>query len=343
MRPLALLLLVLLLPFGGARAEAALRVDGGLALSPVWDSNPRRTTGAPPVSDGALLLLGDGALWYLPTDSQRLSLSWEGGARIYGSERAQDELINRLRLLHEIAFGSVLQTRLGASLEDHAVRDGDREFTTLGGEAELEVLPDAWISPRLRGSLRRFDYAPDPRWSFDGHGASLGFGLRPGGHHLLAAAVEQQWLDFGEVRTDGEERHDRLRSLSLDWTHRGRVIVGSGWQLAENETNAPGNRWVRHRLHALFGGRLPFLDLLLTARATLQLLRFSDGLQIDPEFLHIEQERGENLSSVSLKLSRPLGEYLSLELRYQLHASTFLERVLPYERHMAGAGVAIRL
>jgi len=95
---------------------------------------------------------------------------------------------------------------------------------------------------------------------------------------------------------------------------------------------------VRHRLHLLLGAHLP-LELMLGAQAVLQLVRFPEGFRLD-QFAVADDE--ETLSSLSLKLARPIGAGLSLEARYQLHLATFVKADLAYERHLLGTAVTWR-
>ena len=88
------------------------------------------------------------------------------------------------------------------------------------------------------------------------------------------------------------------------------------------------------------GAKLPG-ELFLNVQAALQILAFDEIATGAQELLQIDED--ESLSSLTAKISRPIGEGLSVEARYQLYAATFVDPgALSYERHETGLALAWR-
>lgn len=134
-------------------------------------------------------------------------------------------------------------------------------------------------------------------------------------------------------------RHDLAHTAGLAWTWKGPAILSGGYTFSRVDSNGYGFDTDRHRFQVLAGLRLPG-EVTATSQAVLQLARFPDGIFLSDELLLVDDE--ENLSSLSLQLSRELWERLCAEVRYAVYVGSFAEAGIAYERHVAGAAITYR-
>jgi hypothetical protein len=113
-----------------------------------------------------------------------------------------------------------------------------------------------------------------------------------------------------------------------------------GYAYQELASNSFGQTVMRHRLNALAGLRLPG-RLTLLAQGTLALDRYPDGVFLSPEIILAEDDEGQNV--LSLRLVRPLGERLDLELSFGWYGTRLPRNDLTYSRQVGSLGVSWRL
>lgn len=329
-RPLVIALAVC--AASSARAEESLAFEGRLSLAPGWDTNVGRQSAGPGVvADAALSALAALDLRWQPADGHLTSASWHGGTRVFADHGAEDQVAHVLTAGHALRFADAWVGAVRVRRRDQRLRSGARDASDTAGQLSLRWEVARRFAPELRLGWRRFDWWPDERWSGAGPTAGLGIEVRPFARHRAEAGWEAQ------VRTH-PERREISQHGHLAWSWRGPVLLSGGYLLGFAESDVAGFAHVRHRLHLLLGAHLP-LELMLGAQAVLQLVRFPEGFRLD-QFAVADDE--ETLSSLSLKLARPIGAGLSLEARYQLHLATFVKADLAYERHLLGTAVTWR-
>ncbi len=306
--------------------------DGRLTLGPSWDTNVRRrSAGAGVVSDEGLFLLAAGDLVWRPADGHRTSLSWDGGSRVFDEVGSEDQLVHLLTAGHALQVGEAFVAGAELRRRDQLLRSGARSSADSAGSLFLEWQGMPRLVPRLRAGWRRFDWWPDETWSATGPWGGLSLQARPFARHLASAGYEAHLREF-------PDRREVLHQGHLGWTWRSGVVLSGSYLLGVAGSDVPGYASVRHRFQLLFGSRLP-AGFLLNAQAVLQLVEFPEGFRLD-QFTVADDE--ESLSSLSLKLARPLGSGLSIEARYQLHLATFVKADLTYERHVLATALTWR-
>ncbi len=345
--PTALAVAVLLLA-GAARAadDEEGPVRARLSAGPVWDSNATRVPedqGA--VADGALQLVG-GLDGVFRAGDHGLGLELDAGGKLFLEQRGQDQVVVRGGATDALRVGERLVLVGELSAKDKTLRSGDRDYTDLGASAGADLGPFAGVRPRLRAGFRRFVYKPDDRFTSHGPYASAALVAAPFRRHQAIVGYELAYRTYPDGSAFDEAgarlgtRHDLLQTGHVGWSYRSRVMLSGGYALTVDDANGVGFSTERHRVHALVGTKLP-LEVLVAAQGSFQLLRFPDGFLVSPELLLVEDD--ENLSSVGVKLSRPLSDEVSLELRWQVYASTFARTDLRFVRQVGGLGVSLRL
>lgn len=319
------------------------QVEGRASIGPSYDTNAaRESAGNGVVADEAMVLLGGVDASWRGLEGHLTTLSWDGGAKVFESERGQDQLINQVIAGHTLRLAPWLVGSGELRGKDRRSRDHEREYTDLAGTAaiDLATLP---LVPRLHGGFRSFQArgpldAEDA--SFEGPFGGVTLRLRPFSRHVASAGYELAARFFPEGRNGIEDRNALVHLGQLGWTWRSKIVLGGGYLLAVTDGNELGTDSLRHRFHALLGTKLPG-ELFLNVQAALQLLSFPDGIATSTR-TRLELDEDESLSSVTAKLSRPIGVGLSVEARYQLHAATFTAPGLSFERHEAGMALAWR-
>lgn len=317
-----------------ARAEAppALQFEGRLTAGPAYDSNVRRrSAGTGVVASPGLFLLAGADLVWRPADGQATTFSWDGGSRLFAETSAGNQVVQLVGARHALRLSPDFVASAELRRKDQALRSSERDSADTLGSVAIDWQATERIAPRVRVGWRRFDWWPSETWSAQGPFTGLSVQLRPFQRHTATAGWEVHVRDYPGRR---ETAHDG----EVTWTWRSRVLLSGGYLFGVADSDVRGYATVRHRLHALLGAPLPF-GLVLNAQAVLQLVSFPEGFQLD-QFTVADDE--ENLSSVSLKVARPIGHGLSVEARYQLHLATFVRAGLDYERHVLGTALTWR-
>ena len=86
------------------------------------------------------------------------------------------------------------------------------------------------------------------------------------------------------------------------------------------------------------GVALPW-ELTFLLNGQLRISTYPDGIFLSPEILTLEDD--ENLSSVSLKLLRPIGDHVDVDVRYAFFYGRLPTNGFEYLRHLVSAGVSV--
>jgi hypothetical protein len=302
-----------------ARADPP-RLQARFALGPLYDRNPARDTapeGRVPSGGVTGVVSVDGSLQESPV--QLSTLAADVGLRWFSAARSESQLASRLALTHAVRTGDRLALVLSGSAQDRQLQGNERESSSLEGTAGGELGPWDWFSARLYGGARRFVYRADgsscgvgPCRSFTGPLAGTALRGEVSEHHAFTASfeIDDRFYDSGETSS--------VSVVGLDWSYRGRVLVGAGWQLVLG-TGDPIFRGNRQRFSVLAGTPIAG-DVILSLEATYQI----------PNNVLVTEEDDEKYSSLGAKLSRPLAGPVSLESTLRWYHS--FRSTTPYDR-----------
>lgn len=324
--PLALLLLMAT----AARAEPA-RVQARLALGPLFDQNPSREVGlgvGDPSGGVSTVASLDASL----QESERhLTTAFADlGARWFSPKSSASQLASRLTLAHAVRVGDRIALVLSGSGRDLQTRNRDRESSTVDGTLSSELGPWDWFSARVYGGGRYFTYrgsekrcsgAPCGALAGPIAGTALRAEVLPRHAVMASYQIERRFHDSGDAST--------VSVLGVDWSYRGNVLLGAGYQLVL-AADDPLFRGDRHRFQGLAGAPVPG-DLILSVEATYQLA--NDVL--------VTTEDDEKYSSLGAKLTRPLAEGVDLEGTLRWYHS--FQSNAAYDRLIVVVGVAMAL
>jgi hypothetical protein len=343
----ALLLTALALPGGAHAADVAgsVRLTGRVLLDSNAPRDFRDAQGQQPAPDMGLSLLAssEGRI-----TGERLQLvgRYELGGRKYVRYATEDVLIQGAAVEGSMALG----TQLGLGVEGRAKdrRGGTRDYSDLGAEAFLEYVPDVRLALRVRAGAHRFVYREDSRANFGGPEVGFLGRYRFNRRHSLSVfgnygsrryGVEAALPPESEELSPGR-RKDGVLSAGAGYTYRGPLALGLTYTFQEISSNSFGETVLRHRLSGSAGLRLPW-NVTLLAQGGLGMSRYPDGIYLSPEITLVEEDEGQN--SLSLKLARPMGEHLDVELSYGVYGTNLPTLQLSYFRQVLGLGLTWRL
>ena len=337
MKLCALLVLVPALALG-AETSGALRLTllGGV------DGNPRRDFGGGDsslVGTAELSAQGDvaGERWEL---AGRLGL----GGRGYGAATDEDVYVQQAVLEGDYSLARWLSAGLAARAKD--VRGGDRPYADLSAGPRLSIAQGA-LGVDLSAEARRFLYRPEAAYSFGAlvlsGEASYRFSRRHLGRFFLSSE-SRSFAAFANPAppqtTSTEKRNDAVLAAGVGYRYRGPFTLAAEYSVEDDSSNSYGESALRQKVSAELGLRLP-LGVMAFFAGTLQLSHYPDGVFLSPEILLLEDS--EALDSASLRLVRPVGPHVDLELRYGIYATTLPSNGLSYLRQLASVGVTLRL
>ncbi len=330
-----------------AAAGADLTGQARVWVGPGLDSNARRdfvSAGVPTQADAFFFgLLGLEGLWDF--ERGRLAGVYDVAARKFLFLPSEDTVVQSAQGEAALAVGRLWGVGLAGRLRDR--RGAERDYTDLLGEAVLDFVPDAAVDVRLKGGAHRFLYWRRFAYSFFGPDASLQARYRFNRRHSLAASANVNWRTYNARATDDPEdpepppprtRRDSFLAVGASYQYRGPFHLTAGYSYLDQASNSFGETLRRHRFAVTAGVRLPWRFTLL-ASATLQLSQFPDGVYLSPELQVVEDD--ENSSAVTLKLVRPLGEHLDLDLRYAVYVNVLPQNRFFYLRHVGSLGLSL--
>ena len=276
----------------------------------------------------------------------RLSAENAAGVKLFFHEASE-------RLVVAQSRASLLTTRLPAELvlslsafgKARAQRSGRRTYALTRGDATLER---ALFGVSWRAGLegQAFEALDDTRFSFAGGGLVLGARAPLGDAERLEVTLDLAGRGFPFVARDlstpdgRERRTDGAGTLSVQAVSARRLFLSLGYSLVRNQSNARGESWLRHRVQALLGFRLPGA-VTVGATASLQLTRYDDGVSIGQAYFLGDDDETQNM--VELTLSKPVLGGLSVEARGALYGNELASEGARFARQTAALGVRVEL
>jgi hypothetical protein len=337
-----LLLLPLVAHAGDFKAGAR------LWLGPGVDTNAKREFVLSKATEADGFLFGVGQLdgsfqagsWF------RAVGSYDVAGRKFLSQRSEDTVVQAARLEGSLLFLGRFGVALVGRARDR--RGAERDYTDLQGGIALDFFPDSSVDVRLNLNAHRFLYYNRFSYSFFGpdggglaryrfnrqHAISVNgaFNLRIYNAHALARPD----LD-GAAPDTARARQDSVFSAGLAYSYRGPFHFTFSYSYFDQTSNSFGESLKRHRLCATFGFRLPFSVTLLSS-LTWQPSLFPDGVYLSSDLTLAEDD--ETMSSVTLKLVRPLTTWLDVDLRYAGFLGALPQAEFLYTRHVVSFGLA---
>ncbi|HEY8209283.1 MAG TPA: hypothetical protein VIG99_17465 [Myxococcaceae bacterium] len=337
----------LALPGGAAEPAASLRATASLG----FDSNARRvfnSTRDEADAVGSALLTAAARVSPGPLE---LSGSYVAAARKFAVHFSHDTLAQEAAAELAIRPLGTVQVAVDGRIKDR--RGGPRRYSDLQSALVLRWQAVPELEVELHAGAHRFINRADIAYSFSSPEAGGRVRYRFDRRHTLTLGGElghQRYNALAVVPPTNPDpaevtREDGVLVASAGYGYRGAFQFSAGYQYFDEDSNSHGQTLRFHRVDLALGTPLPW-NLLLFAQLTLQLGDYPDGISLAPMMTLSEDE--ERHSAFQLKLVRPLGERVDLELRYGVYANVLRQTdgsqpELPYFRQVASVGLAARM
>lgn len=343
--------LTLVILLSAARAPAAdFQGRARLWLGPAFDSNAPRdfvSSGVPTAADGFLYGLGqlEGALRL--GERVRLSGGYDISGRKFVFLPREDTLVQAAQLEATVAFANYFAVGVAGRARDR--RGAERDYTDLQGGGVLDFFPARQVDVRLQVNAHRFWFYNRPDYGFFGPDGTLSARYRFDRRHSLATfgsfsprrydgLARSRPLPEGSEPPPAFRREDVTFGAGVSYAYRGPFHFSFSYSYFDQTSNSYGESIKRHRLNATGGFRFPW-QLTLLASLTWQPSLFPEGVFLSPELTVLEED--ENVSSLTLKLVRPLGKHVELDVRYAGFLGFLPDNDFLYLRHVVSVGVAL--
>lgn len=321
-----------------------------LWLGPAIDSNaPRDFVSMNVGTQPDLFLFGLGTLEGVLRLGERVRLvgSYDVSGRKFVRLPHEDTVVQAAQLEGTVSFAQFFAFGLSGRARDR--RGAERDYTDLQGGAVLDFLPDPAVDVRLQVNAHRFLFYNRFEYSFWGPDGTLSARYRFNRRHSLSAFGAYNPRTYnGLARArpgpEGSEpppemvRQDTVFGGGVGYSFRGPFHFSFSYSYADQTSNSYGESVKRHRLNATAGVRLPWQLTLLTS-LTWQPAVFPEGVYLSPDLTVLEED--ENVSSLTLKLVRPLNRWLDLDVRYAGFLGFLPQNEFVYVRHVISVGLAV--
>lgn len=318
-----------------------------LWVGPGIDTNAKRefvSSGVVTETDGLLfgLLQLDGQLQFL--ERVRVAGSYEIGARKFFTLATEDTVVQAAHLEGTVTFLDMFAFGVIGRARDR--RGALRDYTDLQGGAVLDFFPSNTVD--VRATLmahrflyyNRFDYSfwgPDgnltARYRFDRRHSISAFG----GYNARTYNARQRIRATEGGPTETElPRSDSVFNAGVSYSFRGPFHFTLGYSFYAQDSNSVGESVSRHRVSATGGFVLPW-KLNLLATISWQPSIYPDGQFLNPDLTIVDDE---NVSSLTIKLVRPLTQWFDLDLRYAGYLGFYPQNNFLYLRHVVSVGLA---
>lgn len=346
MRRVAFVFLVVL----ASSARAQFQGHARAWLGPGVDTNAKRefvSYDVIPVADGFVFGLAqlDGTAQFF--DRLRLAGSYDVAARKFIAFPTEDTVVQSAQLEATVQFMGVFAAGVSGRARDR--RGAERDYTDLVGGAVLDFFPTAAIDVRAQLQAHRFLFYNRFAYSFWGPDGSLNARYRFDRRHSVSlsgtynartynANARTHPDEMGQVTDSGVTRFDPVFSGAISYSYRGPFHLTASYAYVDQTSNSYGETVKRHRLSLTAGVRLPW-KITALGSITWQPSLFPDGVYLSPDLTVTEDD--ENMSSLTLKLVRPLNAWIDLDVRYAGYLGIYPQNNFLYLRHVVSAGLAV--
>jgi hypothetical protein len=245
-----------------------------------------------------------------------------------------------------------------------------RTFRTAAGEGSVALLGESGHRVTALVGYRLFHYKPDPIFDWEGEHYALLYQTTfwrgdpdqdddaasldvSGGYRVerrsydagarTASCADEDAADPLCSAGTSIDRADLNHSVAAEAIYSGRNISSARYELTVNDSNSYGESLVRQRLRLGTTTEL-MTALYLTAEATVLLNVYLDPLVVarDEEARTFVSIDDENRNSLSVHLSRALGDAWAIEARYAIYSNEFTNEELSFRRQTAYLGAVYR-
>lgn len=310
-----------------ARAqESSRQLTGSLRAGAERDDNVDRRAGGDTRADFLTRYFANLDAQIRSPDT-RVLLTLSQGGKLFANERDADTLLTQLGLGVRRWLVGPLELGLNADLKDRSENTSRQDYLRGGTSAAL-ALAMSGVVVEAQAGWRYFVYKPNPNANSRGPSASAS--LTTALPANLSATANYTWLTrgfnvpifiqdpLGLLVLGSDKRQDKFHTGSLQLRWRGFALVSAGYTFSANRSNSYGQNLNRHTLGAKLTTPLP-LGLLLSMNGQLQRTRYEDPIELDANFSVDE----DNRNTLTLSLSRALGDAWDAELRYSLYTQEF--------------------
>ena len=306
------------------------------------DTNPKRLPeqrGAVLQPDGLLRFAGSVAV-DADAPGRVLRLDAALGGKLFFAERTERMLVGQTRAVAAAVLAPDWTLMSSASGKLRGQLSGQRSYGTFRGDVVVEraVLPGLAVRGGVDGaSFLAFDNA---LFSFAGGGLVLGARVGQDKERLdVVVDAGVRGFPFSPPvpgSNTSERRVDVPLVLGISGTSARRLYLQGGYTLVRNESNAPGERYTRHRVQVTGGARLPAL-VTVTTQLALQLTAYDAGLSLGQSYFLADDDETQNLAELTLQ--RPLFGGLIVEGRVGFLSNELGKETAPFSRATAAIGL----
>lgn len=343
---LTLVLLLAALPAPAADFQGRAR----LWLGPALDTNaPRDFVSSGVGTQPDVFFFGLGQLEGALRVGERLRLvgSYDISGRKFIFLPKEDTLVQAAQLEATVSFANHFAVGVAGRARDR--RGAERDYTDLQAGGVLDFYPSPQVDVRVQVNAHRFWFYNRPEYGFFGPDGSLTARYRFDKRHAVSVSGAYSPRDYdGDARSrplpEGTEpppavrRKDVTFGAGAAYSYRGPFHFSFSYGYFDQTSNSYGESIKRHRLNATAGLRLPW-QLTVLGSLTWQPSVFPEGVFLSPELTVLEED--ENVSSLTLKVVRPIGKYVEVDVRYAGYLGFLPNNDFVYLRHVVSAGVAL--
>jgi len=323
-----------------------------LWVGPGFDSNAKRefvSTGNATTPDAFFFGLGQLDASLFLGDFFHAGGTYDVAARKFITQPSEDTIVQAAQL--EATFQFLKYFAFGVSGRARDRRGAERDYTDLQGGGVLDFVPSQQVDVRLTVNAHRFLYYNRLAYSFYGPDATLNARYRFDRRHSISVFGNFNPRTYGahalrgpnpddptEDPDTGVVRQDAVFGAGASYSYRGPFHFTFSYQYYDQTSNSFGETVKRHRLSATGGVRLPG-KIMLLGTISWQPSIFPDGVYLNPDLSVVEDD--ENVSSVTVKLVRPLNQWIDLDLRYAGYLGFYPQQRYLYFRNVVSLGLAI--
>lgn len=293
-----------------------------------------------------------------------LKLSYNLGFKNFYFTKDENTLINRVTSSYFYRIKRRLLIGLNLQLTDRQRENQAREYTSPQGQ--LQVL---WFAPKkwnflLQAGYQSFFYRhleDAPEAHIDGFSDGQRFSFHGDQYSLLA---RRKWTrhfrtrfsyDFARLfhqfryKQDpnqpsniygaSEPRTDFLHGLSAGFRFLYIILIDLSYRLEVSQSESVAESFLGHRIKLMLATRLPW-KLYLLLQAQLMFRTYFDGFVLND--ISQRGDNDENLTAVTIRLSKPIIKSIRLSLRYSYYANQFSIGATSYSRNILSFGVSFR-
>jgi hypothetical protein len=277
----------------------------------------------------------------------RISGAYDVSGRKFLFLPTEDTIVQAAQLEATVSFLKYFAFGLSGRARDR--RGAERDYTDLVGGAVLDFQPDPSVDVRASINAHRFLFYNRFAYSFWGPDGTLSMRYRFNRKHSISAFGSYNPRTYNGIARarpgpEGSEpppemtRTDAVFGGGVSYSFRGPLHFSFSYSYFDQSSNSFGESVQRHRLSATAGFRLPW-DLMLLTSLTWQPAVFPEGVYLSPDLTVLEED--ENVSSLTLKLVKPIGKYFDLDVRYAGYLGFLPGNEFIYLRHVISIGVAV--